>query len=77
MNKLLPIHPRAQKKIFLYDRYCVDGEDATQMINTNHTMAAKESFVDQLPAVICYEGIEGLNKAFLEWIQESKQVKRK
>ncbi|RIV20385.1 hypothetical protein DYU11_20250 [Fibrisoma montanum] len=72
LGKLPPIHPRANKRIYLADRYAIDGEDATQMIDLGYPMAVYEQFVDSLPDVICYDGKAGLQEAFREWIKQRK-----
>lgn len=64
------VHPRAMKRIFLADKFAIDGDSATQRINTGHVMILYEQFVDSLPDVVCYEGEAGLERAFKEWLVE-------
>lgn len=71
-GKLPGVHPRFKKRIYLKEKYSIDGESATETITTSHSMSLKEAFVDSLPMVVCYEGEQGLIDAFLDWLKESK-----
>ncbi|QMW05384.1 hypothetical protein [Spirosoma foliorum] len=65
------IHPRAKKIIWLQKKLHIDGEDATMAIKIG-TFAQREAFVDQLPDAICYDGYEGLEEAFSEWLAQER-----
>ncbi|QKZ15150.1 hypothetical protein [Spirosoma sp. KUDC1026] len=73
-GKLPPIHERARKKIYTSAKSCMDGEDATQAVKGG-SQEQKDAFVDELPDVICYEGYEGLQAAYNEFLQSTKKAK--
>lgn len=74
-GKVPPIHPRARKKIFTGPKACMDGEDATQAVKGG-SQEQKDAFVDQLPDVICYEGYEGLQAAYDEFLTTIRKAKK-
>jgi len=71
-GSLPPIPERSQKKLFLSDKYAIDGETATETI-TIGTMKQREGFIDSLAQVTCFDGQEDLHLKFKQWLKESKQ----
>jgi len=71
-GSLTPIHPRSRLKVYLSNTYVIDGETATQSIKAGYTMDHYERFIDSHEGtVICYDGYEGLERAFREWVKEN------
>lgn len=71
-GKMEGVHPRAKKKIFTEAKSHMDGEDAWQTI-TIGSIEQRKAFVDQLPMVICVEGLAGLEEKFSEWLAEERK----